>query len=161
MSIEFVKFKEVTLTALSRFAGSDSTASTMQSFFYSILKDPQVYDKLCAEIDSARMSGRLSRNVQWSEAQNLHYFQACLDEAMRLRPAVGLNISRLVPPGSAEINGVKFPGGTRVAVNAWVLHRDKEIFGADADKFRPERWLENQERAKTMKRYMFQVSRQS
>lgn len=130
----------------------------MQSFFYFILKDLQVYDKLCAEIDSANMSGKLSSKVQWSEAQTLLYFQACLDEAMRLRPAVGLNISRLVPPGGAEINGTKFPGGTRVAVNAWVLHRDKETFGADADKFRPERWLEDQERTKIMKRYMFQVS---
>jgi cytochrome P450 len=73
---------------------------------------------------------------------------------MRVRPAVGLNITRLVPPEGAEIGGKKFPGGTRVAVNGWVLHRSKEIFGADPKVFRPERWLEGD--AKNMERYMFQ-----
>jgi len=84
----------------------------------------------------------------------LPYFQACLKEAMRIRPAVGLNITRLVPPEGAEIGGKKFPGGTRVAVNGWVLHRSEEIFGANPKVFRPERWLKGD--AKNMERYMFQ-----
>jgi cytochrome P450 len=67
---------------------------------------------------------------------------------------VGLNITRLVPPQGAEIGGRRLPGGTRVAVNAWVLHRDEEIFGAHPKAYRPERWLEGD--AKGMERYMFQ-----
>lgn len=65
-----------------------------------------------------------------------------------------MNITRLVPPEGAEIGGKKFPGGTRVAINGWVLHRSKEIFGADPKVFRPKRWLEGD--AKNMERYMFQ-----
>ena len=38
---------------------------------------------------------------------------------------------------------------------AWVLHRDREVFGDDADIYRPERWLE--EDTKTMNRHMYQV----
>lgn len=31
---------------------------------------------------------------------------------------------------------------TIIGANPWVIHRQKEIFGADCDLFRPERWLE-------------------
>jgi cytochrome P450 len=142
------------------FAGSDSTASTMQSFFWHILDSTPVYQKLVQEIETAVKDGTIpaTGNISWNEAQNLHYLQACLKEAMRVRPAVGLNITRLVPPEGAELDGRKFPGGVSIAVNGWVLHRDKEAFGADADDFRPERWLEDEENAKRMERYMFQVS---
>lgn len=136
------------------FAGSDSTASTMQSFGHHVLRDPTVHARLRAELDAASAAGTLSACPQWSETQNLPYFQACLKEAMRMRPAVGLNITRLVPAEGAEIAGKRYPGGTRVAVNGWVLHRDREVFGADADVYRPERWIEGD--ARNMERYMFQ-----
>jgi cytochrome P450 len=126
----------------------------MQSFCHHVLREPSIYAQLKEEIDRATASGNLSQFPQWNEAQALSYFQACLKEAMRIRPAVGLNITRLVPPEGAEIGGKKLPGGTRVAVNAWVLHRNEEIFGADPKVFRPERWLEGD--AKNMERYMFQ-----
>ncbi|TLS30469.1 hypothetical protein PpBr36_03615 [Pyricularia pennisetigena] len=141
------------------FAGSDSTASTMQSFFWHCLSDPRVHEKLLDEINSAVASGLIpsSGNLSWTEAQTLSYLQACLKEAMRVRPAVGLNITRNVPPEGAELDGHFFRGGTRVAVNGWVLHRDKSVFGSDAKDFRPERWLEDAENAKRMDRYMFQI----
>ncbi|EHY53163.1 hypothetical protein HRR83_005992 [Exophiala dermatitidis] len=135
------------------FAGSDSTASTMQSFCWYVLANRRVYDKLVEEL----LTANLSEMVTYNEAQSLPYFQACLKEAMRIAPAVGLNITRKVPPGGAEINGVKLPAGTEVAVNGWVLHRDKSVFGEDADVYRPERWLEgDKEKIKLMDRCMFQ-----
>jgi cytochrome P450 len=142
------------------FAGSDSTASTMQSFFWLSLTAPRVYAALKAEIDAAVSDGTipLSGNIEWTQSQSLPYFQACLKEAMRLRPAVGLNITRYAPaPDGVEIDGRHYPAGTRLAVNGWVLHRDKAIFGSDAEFFRPERWLEDEENARVMERYMCQV----
>jgi cytochrome P450 len=127
----------------------------MQSFFHFVLSSPPTYTKLLAEIDAAHRAGALSPMISYAEAQNLPYFQACLKEAMRLRPAVGLNISRLVPAGGATIDGSFYPGGTEVAVNAWVVHRDRGVFGQDADAYRPERWLEGN--AKVMERSMYQV----
>ncbi|GAB1732168.1 hypothetical protein NU195Hw_g4308t1 [Hortaea werneckii] len=138
------------------FAGSDSTASTMQSFCHFVLSHEQVHARLKEEIEEAQQGGRLSAMPQWNEAQALPYFQACLKEAMRLRPAVGLNITRLTPPGGAEIDGQQIPGGVRIALNAWVLHRNEEVFGPDAKVYRPERWLEDAEKAKAMERCMFQ-----
>lgn len=132
----------------------------MQSFFYHVLADRRVYGELQAEFRRAVADGTIpaAGNLSWTESQNLPYFQACLKEAMRVRPAVGLNIQRAVPPEGAELDGHHFPGGTVVAVNGWVLHRDRATFGQDADVFRPERWLADPEQARIMERYMFQVS---
>lgn len=155
------KFSEGDVFAVAHgaiFAGSDSTASTMQSFFWHILSDQRVYASIQEEIKKAVADGTIppTGNISWNESQNLPYFQACLKEAMRVRPAVGLNIARLVPPEGAEVDGQVFPGGVTIAVNGWVLHRDKATFGPDADVYRPERWLGDAEEAKRMERYMFQ-----
>ncbi|KAI2613415.1 cytochrome P450 [Hypoxylon sp. NC1633] len=155
------KFHEGDIFAVAHgaiFAGSDSTASTMQSFFWSALSVPRVIAQLVDEVDMAVREGRIPAqgNIQWTEAQNLPYFQACLKESMRMRPAVGVNIARYVPPEGIDVEGRHLPGGTRLALNGWVLHRDKATFGEDADFYRPERWLEDPENAKVMERYMFQ-----
>ncbi|KEF55889.1 uncharacterized protein A1O9_07469 [Exophiala aquamarina CBS 119918] len=39
-----------------------------------------------------------------------------------------------------------------VGVNSWVAHRNKDVFGADADTYRPERWLESAKRASKMEK---------
>jgi hypothetical protein len=131
----------------------------MQSFFWQVLADSRVYATLSAEIEAAAANGTIppTGNISWAESQQLPYFQACLKEAMRTRPAVGLNITRLVPPEGVELDGQFLKGGTRVALNGWVLHLDKPTFGEDSDVYRPERWLGDAENAKRMERYMFQV----
>ena len=48
---------------------------------------------------------------------------------------------------------------TIVGVNPWVAHANTSVFGADADEFRPERWLEaDQASANRMEQYFFTVS---
>ena len=128
----------------------------MQSFFYLVLNAPKVYAKLSQEVKEAQEAGKLSEIVTYAEAQNLPYFQACLKEAMRVRPAVGLGIYRKTPPEGVEIGGKHYPGGIEVAVNGWVLHRDKTVFGDDVEVFRPERWFERD--AKLMGSHLYQVS---
>lgn len=131
----------------------------MQSLIFHILKEPRVYRRVLRELDAAQASGALSPTIQYSEAMQLPYFQAALKEAMRVRPAVGLNITRHVPPGGVEVDGTRYPGGTIVALNGWVLHRDRAVFGEDADVYRPERWLEGVEETalKQMDKFMYQV----
>jgi cytochrome P450 len=50
------------------------------------------------------------------------------------------------------------PEGTIVGMNAWVLHRDKQVFGDDVETFRPERWLDaSEEQQRLMNRSFFPV----
>ena len=65
-----------------------------------------------------------------------------------------------MPAEGATFCNYHLPPGTVVGVNAWVIHRDKTIFGADASQFRPERWLDvAPETLKRMNRAYIPVSR--
>ncbi|EEU37985.1 uncharacterized protein NECHADRAFT_3047, partial [Fusarium vanettenii 77-13-4] len=137
------------------FAGSDTTAAAISSILYHLVKSPQAYQKLTEEIRQGAASGELSvPHVRHSEAVKLPYLEACCKEGMRMHPSVGLTLPRNVPKGGGMVCGEWFPEGTRVGVNAAVVHRDKTIFGDDANEFRPERWFRDD--AKNMDRYMFQ-----
>lgn len=121
------------------------------------MKNPAAYRKLRDEIDEATKSGQLSSpHVRYNEAMQLPYLVACCKEGMRVHPSVGLTLPRNVPQGGCSISGQWFAEGTRVGVNAAVVHLDKNIFGHDADLFNPDRWFN--EDAVNMDRYMFQVS---
>lgn len=39
------------------------------------------------------------------------------------------------------------PAGTEIGANPYVIHRNKRVFGQDADRFRPERWLDLEQTA--------------
>ncbi|KAK2609701.1 hypothetical protein N8I77_003190 [Diaporthe amygdali] len=127
------------------FAGSDTTSISLNATFYNIIKNPRVLTKLRAELDEAHTRGALSDPPSFAETQNLPYLQAVLKEALRMHPAVGLCLWRIVPAGGATLCGTYFPAGTNVGVNCWVAHRNKEVWGEDAEEFRPERWLESSE----------------
>ncbi|EME49031.1 cytochrome P450-like protein [Dothistroma septosporum NZE10] len=128
------------------FAGSETTAISLSSIFYFLIKHSRVYDKLMAELDEAAHNGSIAERdngrVSWSESLKLPYLDAVINESFRLHPAPGLVIERVVPPQGMDVLGNRIPGGTIVGCNAWVVHRRPEVFGNDPDTFRPERWLE-------------------
>ncbi|KXL51350.1 hypothetical protein M433DRAFT_60553 [Acidomyces richmondensis BFW] len=133
-----------TLTQIT--AGSDSTASALRITLHFICTTPPVQERLLAEARAAIAAGHISRPIiKDSEARQLPYLQACIKEGLRIYPPVTGLMAKMVPEEGAmiEVNGVeKFaPGGTQVGWNSWGMMHDPEIFGPDADIFRPERWL--------------------
>ncbi|KAF2738694.1 pisatin demethylase [Polyplosphaeria fusca] len=143
------------------FAGSETTAISLSSVFYFLLKHPAVYAKLMQELDDAVAHGtiepRANKTVSWAESQKLPYLDAVIQESFRLHPAAGLILERIVPNQGMDVLGTFVPGGTIVGCNAWVLHRRPEVFGADVDVFRPERWIEaSGAQQKEMRGTMFQ-----
>lgn len=125
-------------------AGSDTTAISLRAILYYVLKHGSVRDKLTAELESAYASGAIeSLPVSWKQSQELPYLDAVIKEALRLHPAVGMLLERLVPENGLQLpgGGPFLPAGTIVGANAWIMHRMPAIFGADVDSFVPERWL--------------------
>ena len=79
---------------------------------------------------------------------------------MRLHPGVGFPLERFVPEDGATICGRYLPAGTNISMSAPVIHVNKNIWGDDANDFRPERWIESDsERLKVMDRNFLAVSR--
>ncbi|KAL2811624.1 cytochrome P450 [Aspergillus granulosus] len=123
-------------------AGSDTTAITLSACLYYLLRHPRTFSKLRAEIDQLRRDeSRTTREVTFKESQEMPYLQAVIKETLRIHPATGLPLERVVPKGGATISNRFFPEGTIVGVNTWVEHRNPQIWGEDVDEFKPERWL--------------------
>ncbi|KAH7112985.1 cytochrome P450 [Dactylonectria estremocensis] len=103
--------------------GSDTTAISLRAVLHLTLKHPRVLEKLCKELQDAQKAGKLSIPAMWKETQELPYLDAVIKEALRLHPAVGLLLERIVPKGDLQLaNGPMLPAGTVVGVNPWVIH---------------------------------------
>ena len=130
----------LSLTVSSVFAGADSTAISLRTVFYYLLKNSHTMDALVKEADA--LTSTEDDVVSWNDARQSPYLTAVINEALRIHPAVGIHLERVVPPAGFEVNGYRIPGGTIVGTSAWPLHAKEEIFGPRTDEFRPERWLE-------------------
>jgi cytochrome P450 len=141
------------LNYLYRFAGSDTTAIAFRSTLYHLMKNPTTLAKAHAEIDTAIRAGSLSSPIKYAEATTkLPYICAAIKEAMRMHPSVGLSIPRYAPQEGIELAGRFISKGYRIGINPAVVHYDRDVFGADADEFRPERWLVGEDDWRAMDR---------
>ncbi|KAJ5305480.1 Cystathionine beta-synthase core [Penicillium atrosanguineum] len=131
-------------------AGSDTTAISLSAIFYHLLKNPEKLQKLEDEIDTVMLGRPTSDSVTYRESQQMIYLQACIKEALRLHPATGYPLLRVVPRGGVMLAGKFFPQGTVVGVNPWVSQQSEKIFGPDPASFQPERWLEDKDRVSIM-----------
>jgi benzoate 4-monooxygenase len=140
---------ELTAEALTQLiAGSDTTSNTSCAILYWVTKTPGVLAKLQKELDAA-MSAEI--NVPSFEmVKDLPYMNNCIQETMRIHSTSALGLPRLVPPGAGvEILGHHFPPYTVLSVPSYTIHHSKEIWGPDAEEFKPERWNNLTERQKT------------
>lgn len=124
-------------------AGSETSSTALCNLFWLLLCNPIAYSRLQVEIDS------LGPNVQDCDAQKgLVYLNACINETLRLFPAVLSGSSRAprIGSGGQSIGDQFVPEGTAVAVHSYTLHRDPRYFSPSPDSFIPERWLSTDER---------------
>lgn len=153
-------------------AASDTTAAFFCGFLRYVLETPGVYDKLAAEIDDFDRRGLLRHpvplydqvgilpcfyNIGGSahviQIKEMPYFTACYKETMRYQPSTPMIIPRYVSKDGYTLNNRFIPPGTEIGANPYVIHRNPRVFGDDADKFRPERWLDR-DRAAFMDKYI-------
>lgn len=139
--------------------GRDATALGLSGVCFLLARHPQVWRKLRAEVLS--IEGPLTYDV----LKSLKYMRSVLNEGLGQAPLffpdtsaksqVGL---RLIVPANRSVRlclhdcvlptgggpdrtaPIFVPRGTRVTVNFGAMHRDRDIWGEDADQFRPERW---------------------
>ena len=92
-------------------AGSDTTSISLSAIFYYVLRDPAVLKRLRDEVDAHCPQDRNAPYITFSQSNDMPYLQAVIKEALRVHPATGLPLERIVPKGGATISGVFFPEG--------------------------------------------------
>ena len=107
----FTPYHVLTGCAANMVAGSDTTAITLSAILYYLLRNPACLDRLKSEIGVFASLGKLSASPTFKESQQMPYLQAVIKEALRVHPATGLPIERVVPPGGSTIAGFHFPSG--------------------------------------------------
>lgn len=133
-------------------AGHDTLTSTLTSILVYICTSPTTLTRVRQELASMITTGTVPDAPTYDTlAENLPYLSACIKEAMRLRPVIGMSLVRVTPASGAVIDGVAVPPGTVVGQNPAVVNRSEDIFGSNANDFVPERWLdEDNETASTV-----------
>ena len=100
-------------------AGAETTGISLSATAYFLGKEPRVLEKLRKELEETRENIE-SRQVSVKEAYNLQYLQAVIKESLRMFPAVGLNMPRVVPRGGLKILDRLFPEGVRILILSWL-----------------------------------------
>lgn len=131
-------------------AGSDTSSTTMSATLFYLLRNPACLARLAEEVRS-----------NFDNAEEIHsgpklqacsYLRACIDEAMRMSPAVPGLLPRLVLPGGLRIPSLNLqvPAGVNVGTCTYSIQHHADCV-ASPFTYDPSRWLQ-QSRESTHKR---------
>ncbi|KAI1131093.1 cytochrome P450 [Nemania abortiva] len=136
-------------------AGADTTAIGILAIIGNVISNPRVMRKLQQEIDQAHADlglGKENRSFSFKELEKLPYLSAVITESTRLHPSIQYQLPRYVPKEGAQIGPYFIKEGAIAGISPRSMNRSKEIFGEDADMFRPERWIpQNSEEERIVK----------
>ncbi|KAF7590701.1 hypothetical protein BBP40_002537 [Aspergillus hancockii] len=129
-------------------AGRDTTASLLSWSVLLLARYPQVFTKLRKEIIEQFGTYNQPCNLSFASLKSCQYLQHFINETLRLYPVVPFNrrcaLKDTTLPRGGGPNGtspVYLQKGQPVLYSAHVLHRRKDIWGQDADRFNPDRWV--------------------
>ncbi|KAJ4400062.1 hypothetical protein N0V91_008943 [Didymella pomorum] len=128
-------------------AGRDTTASFMSFLFIMLARHPEVYSKLRSIILEEFGTFESPKDITFTRLKSCGYLQWCMNETLRLFPPVPWNSRRStrdtsLPSGGGEdgLSPIFVPKGTETVYIVWLMQRQPETWGPDAEEFRPERW---------------------
>lgn len=120
-------------------AGSDTSACTIASVLFYLADNPTAYAKAAEEV-RAKVSTR--SDITGGNLAPCIYLRSCIDEALRMSPAVGTALVReVVASEGTTVGGHFLPAGMEVGVGSYSVHHNTESF-PDPFSYKPERWLE-------------------
>jgi len=128
-------------------AGRDTTAGTLAWFLYELCRNQRVQEKIAEEVRAATATGDRDVGAQELVAcltedaiGKMQYLHAALAETLRLYPAVPIDVKYCFSDDTLP-DGYAVNQGDMVNYQPYPMGRMKFLWGADAEEFRPERWL--------------------
>jgi cytochrome P450 len=130
-------------------AGRDTTASLLTTSFFYLSRNPAIWDRLRSEILAAFPASENDDKITIGKLREVKYLRYFINEVLRLVPPVPFNHRFATKDTSIPSGGgpdgkspVFVQKGMKVSYSVAVTHRRKDIWGEDAEQFRPERWYE-------------------
>ncbi|KAJ7659117.1 cytochrome P450 [Mycena polygramma] len=130
-------------------AGHETTSTATALALHALSLNPSVQSKLREELLTLA-----SDDPTMDELNSLAYLENVVRETMRVFPPVQFTqreamVDDVLPLSKAYLDrhgklydSITIRKGTAIRIPIAAVHRDKEIWGEDADEFRPERWDE-------------------
>ncbi|CAA7391769.1 unnamed protein product [Spirodela intermedia] len=127
-------------------AGRDTTATALSWFLYMMCKHPNVQEKVAEEVNEATKGSSPGLSMaEFTEnlgfVNDLPYLNAALNETLRLYPSVPADIKMCYSDDTLP-SGFDVKAGDAVSYLPYSMGRLKDLWGDDAEDFRPERWLD-------------------
>ncbi|XP_030474405.2 cytochrome P450 704C1-like [Syzygium oleosum] len=130
-------------------AGKDTSANTLSWFLYMLCKHPLVQQKIVDEIKEVIGDQASEANpdcfverITDPVLDRMHYLHATLTETLRLYPAVPVD-GRCAEADDVLPDGYHVKKGDGVYYLAYSMGKMHNIWGEDAEDFKPERWLKD------------------
>ncbi|KAM7522094.1 hypothetical protein LguiA_011996 [Lonicera macranthoides] len=128
-------------------AGRDTSSVALSWFFWLVMNNPNVENKIVNEITTVLRETRGEDRRKWTddplvfdEADKLVYLKAALAETLRLYPSVPEDFKYVINDDVLP-DGTKVPAGSTVTYSIYSVGRMKSVWGEDCMEFKPERWL--------------------
>jgi cytochrome P450 / NADPH-cytochrome P450 reductase len=133
LSDENIRYQIITFLI----AGHETTSGLLSFALYFLMKHPEKLAKAYKEVDQV-MNGSIPT---YQQVRDLKYIRMILNESLRLWPTAPL--FSLYAKEDTLLAG-KYPIKRREVVNVLLpkLHRDVDVWGDDADEFKPERFTD-------------------
>ncbi|KAH9890551.1 cytochrome P450 [Cubamyces lactineus] len=119
-------------------SGYETISGTMSWWALAMVLNPDAQKTAQAEIDTVVGRDRLPT---MDDVDKLVYVQAMLKEILRWHPVGPLGMQHTSSEDD-HYEGYFIPKGTICIANVWAINRDPDIWGLDADKFNPARYLQ-------------------
>ena len=133
--------KEVIISSTTLIAaGFEATTSGVLTVVRCVVEYPEYQELLRDEIKD--YFNEDSSEPIFDQLKNMKFMEAFIKESVRLNQPAPSTLSRRTMKDTVIGNGLHVEKDTYVMVNSQTILRNKEIWGEDADKFRPERFFE-------------------
>jgi len=132
-------------------AGHDTTAFTMAFTLLELARHPEEQNKVRNDISN------MTTADEWRKSNAL---KKAIKESMRLYPVSASGSSRVCGREFTTKEGWTVPKGTVVVSHIMMTHRNKNVYGNDADSFIPSRW-ENPTQAQKDSFLIFSAGKQN
>jgi cytochrome P450 len=120
-------------------AGHETTATALQWAVYALCKNPDVQTRLRDEIRANLPSLDNPTPISAVAVDNLPYLNAVCNEVLRFHPSVPMTIRKAVR--DTTLADMYIPKDTTFTICPQILNRLEELWGPDANKFNPDRFM--------------------